>query len=129
MAEREESSRGIAAGRSVRSIALKLNRAHSTASRELRRSGGRYGYRARGADEAAWDRARRPKTCKLARHRALACMVAARLMLQWSPEEIANWLRRRYPHDENRRVSHETIYKTLFIQARGALKKELLAHL
>jgi IS30 family transposase len=83
----------------------------------------------RRADQATWDRARRPKICKLARHRALARLVAARLKLQWSPEEIAGWLRRTYPHNENRQVSHETIYKTLFIQARGALKKELLAHL
>ena len=129
LAEREEISRGIAAGRSLRSIALRLGRAPSTVSRELRRNAGRHGYRASRADEAAWDRARRPKICKLARHRALAHMVAVRLKLQWSPEEIAGWLRRTYPHDENRQVSHETIYKTLFIQARGALKKELLAHL
>ncbi len=129
LAEREEISRGIAAGLSLRSIALRLGRAPSTVSRELRRNGGRHSYRASQADEAAWDRARRPKTCKLAGDRALTRQVAARLKLQWSPEEIAGWLRRTYPHDENRQVSHETIYKTLFIQARGALKKELLAHL
>jgi IS30 family transposase len=129
LTEREEISRGIAAGRSLRSIALRLGRAPSTVSRELRRNGGRHGYRASRADEAAWDRARRPKICKLARHRALARLVAARLKLQWSPEEIAGWLRRTYADDEKRQVSHETIYKTLFIQARGALKKELLAHL
>jgi IS30 family transposase len=129
LAEREEISRGIAARLSLRSIALRLGRAPSTVSRELRRNGGRHSYRASQADEAAWDRARRPKTCKLAGDRALARQVAARLKLQWSPEEIAGWLRRTYPHDENRQVSHETIYKTLFIQARGALKKELLAHL
>jgi IS30 family transposase len=81
------------------------------------------------ADEAAWDRARRLRICKLASNPVLARLVAGRLKLQWSPEEIAAWLRRTHPHDENRQVSHETIYKTLFIQARGALKKELLAHL
>jgi IS30 family transposase len=129
LVEREEISRGIVAGRSLRAIALRLSRAPSTVSRELKRNGGRHGYRASQADEAAWDRARRPKICKLASHRALARLVAGRLKLQWSPEEIAAWLRRTYPHDENRQVSHETIYKTLFIQARGALKKELLAHL
>ena len=129
LAEREEISRGIAVGRSLRSIALRLGRAPSTVSREVQRNGGLRGYRASQADEAAWDRARRPKICKLASHRALARLVAGRLKLQWSPEEIAAWLRRTYPHDENHQVSHETIYKTLFIQARGALKKELLAHL
>ncbi len=129
LAEREEISLGIAAGRSVRSIALSLGRAPSTVSRELCRNGGRDDYRASWADEAAWDRACRPRICKLARRRALAQLVAAGLKLQWSPEEIAGWLRRTYPDDENRQVSHETIYKTLFIQARGALKKELLAHL
>jgi len=129
LAEREEISRGLAAGLSLRSIALRLGRAPSTVSRELRRNGGRHSYRASAADEAVWDRAHRPKTCKLAGNRALARLVAVRLKLQWSPEEIAGWLRRTYPHDENRQVSHETIYKTLFIQARGALKKELLAHL
>mgnify|MGYP001818728684 FL=1 len=129
LAEREEISRGIVAGRSLRSIALRLGRAPSTVSRELRRNGGGRGYRASQADEAAWERARRPKICKLTRQRELARLVAGRLKLQWSPEEIAGWLRREYPHDENRQVSHETIYKTLFIQARGALKKELLAHL
>ena len=129
LVEREEISRGIAVGRSLRSIARQLGRSPSTVSRELKRNGGRHGYRASRADEAAWDRARRPKICKLASNRALARLVAGRLKLQWSPEEIAAWLRRTYPQDENRQVSHETIYKTLFIQARGALKKELLAHL
>ena len=129
LAEREEISRGIAVGRSLRSIALRLGRAPSTVSREVQRNGGLRGYRASRADEAAWERARRPKVCKLASNRALARLVAGRLKLQWSPEEIAAWLRRTYPQDENRQVSHETIYKTLFIQARGALKKELLTHL
>ena len=129
LAEREEISCGIAVGRSLRCIALRLNRAPSTVSREVQRNGGLRGYRASQADEAVWDRARRPKICKLASNRALARLVAGRLKLQWSPEEIAAWLRRTYPQDENRQVSHETIYKTLFIQARGALKKELLTHL
>jgi IS30 family transposase len=129
LVEREEISRGIAVGRSLRSIAWKLGRSPSTVSRELKRNGGRHGYRASWADEATWDRARRPKICKLASNRALARLVAGRLQHQWSPEEIVAWLRRTYPQDENRQVSHETIYKTLFIQARGALKKELLAHL
>jgi len=129
LAEREEISRGIAAGRSLRSIARRLGRAPSTISRELRRNGGRAGYRAHRADQAAWDRARRPKRCKLAGNRTLARRVARQLQTLWAPQQIAGWLKRRYPDDENLRVSHETIYKTLFIQARGALKKELLAHL
>jgi len=129
LAEREEIFRGLVAEQSLRSIALKLGRAPSTVSREVKRNGGRDGYSIGEADAAAWDRARRPQDCKLARHRVLARLVAGRLKLQWSPEEIAGWLRREYPNDESRQVSHETIYKTLFIQARGALKKELLAHL
>ena len=129
LVEREEISRGVFAGHTLRSIAVLLGRAPSTVSREIRRNGGRRRYRASRADEAAWDRARRPKICKLAEHRALARIVSCQLRELWSPEEIAGWLKRSYPNDENRRVSHETIYKTLFIQARGALKKELLAHL
>jgi len=129
LAEREEISRGIAAGRSLRSIALRLGRPPSTISRELTRNGGRRDYRAHQADQAAWDRALRPKACKLARHPALARWVARQLRRLWAPQQIAGWLKCRYPDDENLRVSHETIYKTLFIQARGALKKELLAHL
>jgi IS30 family transposase len=128
LAEREEISRGVAAGRSLRSIAVRLGRAPSTVSRELTRNGGLRSYRAHTADQAAWDRARRPKRCKLADHRRLARQVAGKLRLQWSPWQIAGWLKQRH-HEENRRVSHETIYKTLFIQARGALKKELVAHL
>ena len=129
LAEREEISRGIAAGRTLRSIALRLGRSPSTISRELTRNGGRGGYRAHQADQAAWGRARRPKVCKLASHPALARRVAGQLQRLWAPQQIAGWLKRRYPDDENLWVSHETIYKTLFIQARGALKKELLAHL
>jgi IS30 family transposase len=129
LAEREEISRGVVAGHSIRSIATMLGRAPSTVSREIRRNGGRRCYRASKSDQAAWDRARRPKTCKLAYNRALARLVARKLQLQWSPRQIAGWLKRTYVHDENFQVSHETIYRTLFIQTRGALKKELLQHL
>ncbi len=129
LAEREEISRGVAAGQSLRWIAASLGRAPSTVSREIKRNGGRRQYRASKADEAAWDRAHRPKTCKLAENRALARIVAEKLQLEWSPDQIAGWLKSTYPDDENYQVSHETIYKSLFIQARGALKKELLQHL
>lgn len=129
LVEREEISRGIVAGRSVRTIASQLGRAPSTVSREIRRNEGRRRYRASSADAAAWRRAQRPKTCKLAEHPALACEVAEKLALQWSPRQIAGWLKCHYPQDESRHVSHETIYKSLYIQARGALKKELLQHL
>ena len=129
LAEREEISRGIATGCSIRSIAASLSRAPSTISREIKRNGGQCGYRASQADQAAWDRAHRPKTCKLVENRALARIVARKLQLEWSPEQIAGWLKHTYPDDEHYQVSHETIYKSLFIQARGALKKELLQHL
>ncbi len=129
LAEREEISRGIVAGRSLRSIATGLGRAPSTVSREIQRNNGRRRYRANKADDAAWERAHRAKTCKLAQHPALARQVAEKLMLQWSPRQIAGWLKSHYPQDESRQVSHETIYKSLYIQARGALKKELLQHL
>jgi len=129
LAEREEISRGIVAGRSMRAIAHSLGRAPSTVSREIRRNGDRRCYRANQADQIAWDRARRPKPCKLVQKRALARTVAGKLRQLWSPQQIAGWLQRTYPHDENRHVSHETIYRSLFIQARGALKKELLGHL
>lgn len=126
--EREEISRGTRAGLSIRSIARSLGRPPSTVSREIRRNGDRDSYRASEADTAAWDRAQRPKRCKLARNRTLAHLVAGKLRLQWSPYQVAGWLKRTYPQDESRQVSHETIYRTLFIQARGALKKELLQH-
>lgn len=129
LAEREEISRGIVAGRSLRSIASDVGRAPSTVSRELQRNGGRRRYRASTADQAAWDRALRPKPCKLALNRPLARTVARFLQQEWSPWQIAGRLKRDYPDDENSRVSHETIYKSLFIQARGALKKELVQHL
>ena len=129
LAEREEISRGMVAGQSLRSIAASLGRAPSTVSREIRRNGGRRDYRASKADQAAWDRARRPKSCKLVKNRALARIVAKKLRGLWSPEQIAGWLKYTYADDENFQVSHETIYRSLFIQARGALKKELLQHL
>jgi IS30 family transposase len=127
--EREEISRAVVAGQSIRSIARELGRAPSTISREIDRNGGQEDYRAAQADEAAWDRTLRPKTCKLVENRTLAHIVAAKLQGLWSPEQIAGWLKQTYPSDENYQVSHETIYRSLYIQARGALKKELLAHL
>jgi transposase, IS30 family len=129
VAEREEISRGLASDLSLRTIAARLGRSPSTISRELNRNGGNISYRATQADQAAWDRARRPKRCKLACHRTLSRTVAAKLRLQWSPQQIAGWLKREYPEDESHQVSHETIYRSLFIQARGALKKELQQHL
>ncbi len=129
LTEREEISRGAIAGQSMRSIAASLRRSPSTVSREINRNGGWRRYRACKADRAALDRAHRPKTCKLVENRALARMVAKKLKKFWSPEQIAGWLKRTYPDDENYQVSHETIYRSLFIQARGALKKELLQHL
>jgi IS30 family transposase len=128
-AEREEISRAVVAGHSMRSIAALLGRAPSTVSREIKRNGGQESYRASRADQSAWDRGRRPKTCKLAQNRALAHIVAGKLQLQWSPEQIAGWLKQTYPDDTSCQVSPETIYRSLFIQARGALKKELLEHL
>lgn len=127
--EREEISRGIVAGLSMRAIAAQLGRAPSTVSREVSRNGGRCRYRANKADEAAWQRAERPKTCKLAQNPALAHVVAEKLIGWWSPRQIAGWLKRTYPDDEAMQVSHETIYKTLYIQARGVLKQELIRHL
>lgn len=129
MSEREEISRGIVAGRSLRSIASALGRAPSAVSRELRRNGGQRRYRASTADQAAWDRAHRPKRCKLAENPVLARLVAEKLQLQWAPRQIAGWRKRMHPGNEALQVSHETISKTLFIQARGALKKELVQHL
>jgi IS30 family transposase len=110
MSERQKVSRGIVAGRSIRSIATKLGRAPSSVSRELRRNAGRRRHRANRAEQAAWDRAKRPKTCKLAEHRALAGIVASKLQLERAPEQIAGWLKRTYPGDEAYQVSHETIY-------------------
>lgn len=129
LAEREDVSRALAIGQSIRAIAAKLGRSPSTISREIRRNGGAERYRASHADQAAWDRAHRPKTCKLALHPTLAERVADKLQQRWSPQQIAGWLMRTFPNDATSQVSHETIYRTLFIQSRGALKKELLEHL
>ena len=129
MSEREEISRGVVAGHSIRSIAVTLGRAVSTVGRELKRNDDRRCYRANKADQAAWDRSHRPKRCKLVDNRALARIVAKKLKQFWSPEQIAGWLKCTYPDDEDFHVSHETVYRSLFIQARGALKKELLKHL
>ena len=129
LGEREEISRGIAAGRSMRAIAARLGRAPSTISREIGRHGGSSAYRASEADAGAWQRARRPKRCRLARHPRLRWRVAQKLALQWSPEQISGWLKQQFPDDEHMQVSHEAIYRSLFVQARGVLKKELIAHL
>ena len=128
-AEREEISRGLARRLSLRSIATQLGRSPSTISRELHRNGGATGYRAVQADQAAWDRAHRPKRCKLAGNPLLSRTIATKLRLLWSPHQIAGWLKREYPEDESHQVSHETLYRSLFIQARGVLKKELQQHL
>ncbi len=127
--EREEISRGLAAGATLRAIARRLNRAVSTVSREVARHGGRRGYRAAQADWAAWQSARRPKRCLLASNRPLQRIVAVKLKQDWSPQQIAGWLKDRYPGSPEMWVSHETIYRSLFVQARGALKKELIGHL
>ena len=129
LAEREDISRGVASGSSLRVIAQHLSRAASTISRELARHGGRTQYRANQADQQAWESALRPKACRLALHEKLRTLVASKLMQDWSPEQISGWLKQSYPDDESLRVSHETIYRSLFIQARGALKQELIQHL
>src|SRR6266478_1298053 len=129
LAEREVISRGVTAHRSARSIAKLLGRSPSTVSREMSRNGGCDRYRAALADENAWARARRPKCCKLANSPRLRRAVAAKLRLDWSPEQIAGWLKRTHPEDECNQVSHETIYRSLFVQTRGVLKNELLSHL
>jgi IS30 family transposase len=129
LAEREDISRGTASGSSIREIARHLDRAASTVSREVNRHGGRPVYRAHEADDQAWESALRPKKCLLAVHQRLREVVASKLILDWSPEQISGWLKTHYPDDESMRVSHETIYRSLFIQARGVLKKELLDHL
>ncbi len=129
LSEREEISRGTVADLSIRSIAKHLNRPPSTISREIKRNGGYDNYRATQADLSAWERAHRPKQCKLACNRPLSRTVATKLQLNWSPEQIAGWLKVEYPNNENNRVSHETIYCSLFVQARGVLKKELQQYL
>jgi IS30 family transposase len=129
LAEREDISRGIASGCSLRTIAQQVKRAPSTVSREVVRHGGRKEYRAGNADSQAWESALRPKPCRLATHRKLQELVASKLQQDWSPRQISGWLKTEYPNDESLRVSHESIYRSLFIQARGALKKELIQHL
>jgi IS30 family transposase len=126
LAEREVISRGLASQLSMRTIATQLGRSPSTVSREIHRNGGYASYRASLAEEAAWQRALRPKDCKLADKPRLARIIAVKLQRLWSPEQIAGWLKRQFPEQECHRVSHETIYKSLFIQARGVLKKELM---
>jgi IS30 family transposase len=128
--EREEISRGLCAQRSIRQIAWGLGRAPSSVSREIARNTPHWWhYRAHAADQRAWDKALRPKPCHLTKHPELAKVVAQKLRLEWSPQQIAGWLAREYGDDKSRRVSHETIYRSLFIQARGVLKKQLTAHL
>ena len=129
LSEREEISRSVITGESIRALATRLRRAPSTISREINRNGGREAYRAVQADQHAWVQARRPKRCKLAENRELADLVASKLQLEWSPEQIAGWLRHTFPSSEEYHVSHETIYRSLYIQACGALRKELLEHL
>lgn len=129
LSDREDISRGLVAGCSIRALATQLRRAPSTVSREVNRNGGRECYRATQADQATWARALRPKPCKLAENPGLAHIVANKLHSLWSPEQIAGWLKRTNPDNASHQVSHETIYRTLYIQTRGALKKELLAYL
>jgi IS30 family transposase len=129
LVEREEISRGLERGLSLRSIARQLCRSASTISREVKRNGGCDTYRAVRSDQAAWDRGHRPKRCKLACNPALSRTVSWKLQLNWSPEQIAGWLKRKYRGEEHKQVSHETIYRSLFVQARGVLKKELMQYL
>ena len=129
LVEREEISRGLESHLSLRCIAQRLQRSASTISREVKRNGGCGAYRAVYSDQAAWDRAHRPKPCKLACNLALSRTVSRKLQLNWSPEQIAGWLKRKYHGEERNQVSHETIYRSLFVQARGVLKKELMQYL
>jgi IS30 family transposase len=129
LVEREEISRCLVAGLSIRAIAGQLGRAPSTVSREISRNAGSAIYRATQADIEAWRRAQRPKLCKLVEQPGLARIVTTKLQMQWSPEQIAGWLKHIYPGDQSRHVSHETIYRSLYVQARGALRRELLQHL
>ncbi|QNH24062.1 IS30 family transposase [Xanthomonas theicola] len=129
LAEREEISRGLCQGRSLRQIAQALGRAVSTISREIERNAGCEIYRATHADERAWSQAKRPKACLLARCGVLRRLVASKLARRWAPQQISGWLVRRYPNNDSMPVSHETIYRSLFVQSRGVLKKQLLAQL
>lgn len=129
LVEREEISRGLCRGLSIRQLGRTLGRAPSSIGREIRRNGGASRYRAARAERRAAAQGRRPKLCLLARRTDLRRLVAGKLALQWSPQQISGWLVARFPHDQSMRVSHETIYRSLFIQARGLLKKQLLEHL
>lgn len=127
--EREEISRGLAVNQSIRQIALGLGRSPSTVSREVKRNGGRHKYRAFHADARAWDMSKRPKDCKLEVNKELKTLVEERLLLNWSPEQVSGWLKKKYLEECNMWLSHETIYKSLFIQSKGLLNKELRKHL
>ena len=127
--EREEISRGLAAGLSLRAVAVGLGRSASTVSREVAGNGGRRRYRAAAADRQAWTRATRPKPCKLATNSVLAGIVTEKLQHRWSPQQVAGWLKLTYSDDPEMHVSHESIYRTLFVQSRGALRKELTVYL
>ena len=129
LSEREEISRGLAEGQSMRTIASLIQRAPSTVSREIGRHHGRARYRAAAADRRTWNSGLRPKRCRLAIHRRLQKIVSEKLSLNWSPEQISGWLKWQHPDDTEMQISHETIYRSLFIQARGVLKKELISHL
>ena len=129
LSEREEISRGVASQESFRSIAHRLGRSPSTISREIKRNEGSQQYRATQADQAAWDRAKRPKLCKLSGNQGLIKTITSKLQLNWSPQQIAGWLKREFPTEEHNQVSHETIYRSLYVQTRGVLKKELIQYL
>jgi len=129
LSEREEISRGVASQESFRSIAHRLGRSPSTISREIKRNDGYQQYRATQADQAAWDRAKRPKLCKLSGNQELIKTITCKLQSNWSPQQIAGWLKREFPTEEHNQVSHETIYRSLYVQTRGVLKKELIQYL
>ena len=125
LGEREEVSRGLACGESFRAIGRAIGRPHTTVAREVNRNGGRRRYRAQRAERATWKRARRPKLSKLALDSRLRGVVEEKLERKWSPQQISRWLRGAYEDDPAMRVSHETIYLSLFVQSRGALRREL----
>jgi IS30 family transposase len=127
--ERESISRGLSAGQSIRAMARALGRALSTVSREVARNGGPARYRAVDADPNAWRRAKRPKQARLLQHPQLRLVVHEKLRQHWSPVQISGWLAREYPLTMNMRVSHETIYRSVFVQMRGAAKRELTSRL
>ena len=127
--EREEVSRGLAGGESFQSIGRRLGRPASTICREVERNGGRATYRAAAAESRAWNCAQRPQVCKLARVPRLRRCVARKLRRQWSPQQVTRWLRQEFPDDERMKVSHETIYRSLYVQARGAFRDELKQYL